>query len=57
MSLSNYRDKLETYRDLIDLKVSKGKMDIDTAYDLVDKLNEWYEQAKFLSANDRKKGK
>jgi hypothetical protein len=46
VNLTNYRKILEGYRDMLDGKVIKGKMDRDKAYHLVDKLNEWYELAK-----------
>lgn len=48
MSLNKYYQKLVTYRDLIDRNVSKGIIDVTKASRLVEKLNDWYEQAKFL---------
>jgi hypothetical protein len=57
MGLNDYYKQLMSYRDMIDLKIAQGKLDTDRARDLINKLNEWFEHAKFLSKIDGKKEK
>ena len=54
-TLTDYYNILKDYRDEIEKKVVKGKLDIDKGYELVDKLNEWYTIAKLRMSTTPKK--
>lgn len=44
--VNDYFKVLTSYRDKFDIDVARGKMGVEKARRLVDKLNEWYDVAK-----------
>lgn len=46
MFVTDYYMNLIAYRDLLDNRVARGKLDINKGSKLVDKLNDWYAVAK-----------
>jgi t-SNARE complex subunit (syntaxin) len=57
MYLKKYFTYLLEQRDMLDRKVNLGRMSEEKAYHLTDKLNEWYEEAKRLDKNLKRKSK
>lgn len=55
MQLNLYYEQLMEYRDIIDDKVSNGKIGINKAEMLTKKINQWYNQAKVINKTRVKK--
>lgn len=59
MTIKKYYNQLVAYRDLLDKRVSQGKISLDKAIRCIDKLNEWHEIALMIDNENkilRKKG-
>lgn len=52
--INDYFNILMSHKERFEKDVSKGKMDIDKAIRLTEKLNDWYMQAKLLAKISRK---
>lgn len=53
MNANTYYQTLLGYRDILDNRMERGLIGEKKIYDLTDKLNQWYEQAKRVEKAER----